>query len=156
VPYIRKERTTRLSLPSDADYWVEMKDRASYGDKLAAQNSMLQVSQVDLALVEKAHMVEADIESGRGVLTEIEVDAFFKTLLRRLITDWNLDAEDGRIVPITLDAIEHLDSEDGEFLMTAARRRLSGRRAADERPFDGHSPQPSSDTKSLTETPSKP
>lgn len=158
MPYIRKERTDRLSLPSDANYWVELKDRASYGDKMAAQKAMLQISQVDLAMVppEKAHMVEADIESGRGVLTEIEIDAFFKTLLYRLIVAWNLDAEDGQIVPITPQAIEHLESEDGEFLMTAARRRLNGRRPADERPFDGPSPEPSSDMTSLTETPAKP
>lgn len=157
MPYIRKERTDTVQLPSNPDYHVEMKDRASYGDKMAAQRAMLQISQVDLAMVppEKAHMVEADIESGRGVLTEIEIDAFFKTLLHRLIVSWNLDAEDGQIVPITPQAIEMLESEDGEFLMTHARRRLNGRRPADERPFDGPSPQPSSDTKSLTETPSE-
>jgi hypothetical protein len=157
MPYIKQAGTDRLTLPSAPDYYVLMKSKATYADKLASQKAMMQVSQVDLATLDpaKAHLVEADMESGRGVLTEIEIDAFFKTLLERLIVSWNIDGEDGEVLPITQETIGQLDPDDGDFLTAAARKRLGGRPSAADRPFVMPSPPPSLVTKSSSRTQSK-
>lgn len=141
MPYVGVVKTDRLVLPSNPDYWVEMKARPTYGDRQAAQKAMLRVSQVDLASVppEKMASVEADPESGRGVLTEIEVNAFFETYLTHLITDWNLDLANGERLPITTASLALLDDQDGDFLMAQARLRLAKRPRVVEGPFDGRS-----------------
>lgn len=145
MPYVRANETDTLTLPSNSAYHVVMKKRASYGDRLAMQKAMLQISQVDLASVEpsKVHLVEADVETGKGVMTEIEIDGYMRSLLVRLIVSWNLDGEDGEIMPITQETIELLEPEDGDFLNKEAQRRLMPRAVVIERPFDGRSPQQS-------------
>lgn len=157
MPYLMKSESDRIALPSDPAYWVEMRRTARYGDKLAGQRAMLQVTQVNLAMVDpaKAHMVEADPESGRGVLTEIEVDAFYSAILERLITAWNLDGEDGELLPITVDNIKQLNPDDGDFLAAAARKRLGGRPATAEAPFGSPSHRPSLAIKSNNRMPSR-
>src|SRR5262245_55267459 len=122
MPYLKASEVDRLTLPSDPDYWVEMKRTASYGDKLAAQEAMLRVSHVDLDAVpgEKVHLVQGGSEAGRGVLTETETGAYFRTLLVRLITAWNLTDGGDRPLPVDEASVELLDSADGEFLQAAA------------------------------------
>lgn len=149
MPYVKSAETDTLTLPSDPHYHVEMKKRPTYGDKLAMQKAMMQMQPVDLATVDasQAPYVEADEETGKGMLTKVELDSYLKSLLERLIVSWNLDAPNGEVMPITAETIELLEPEDGDFLMAEAQRRLRPRSVVIERPFGGHSARPSSDTK---------
>jgi hypothetical protein len=150
MPQLKSSGTDRLILPSDPEAWVEMKSKASWGDKTAAQNAMMKISQVDLAQVDpaKAHLIEADMESGRGVLTEIETGAFFGTLLERLIVAWNFTDENDHPLPVSIENLEMLEAEDGDFLMAEARKRLGQRPKVIEGPFERRSPAQSSGMRS--------
>src|SRR5258708_1087536 len=98
-----------------------MKDRISHGDRSEALNAMMKVQSVDLLSVDpkKAHLVEADLESGRGMMTEIEVATYLDTLAVQLITGWNLTEGDGEqedVLPIDLANYRKLDDEAGQYL----------------------------------------
>ena len=125
MSYLKAGGVERLQLPSDPQYWVEMKLRASYGDKLAAQQSMF--SSVDLAAAAAAN--------GGGMPTALETAGYFRCILARLITKWNLTDHEDQPLPITEETIGWLEDEDGEFLQQAARSRLAGRPKAAELPF---------------------
>jgi hypothetical protein len=127
MPYLREVKTKRLTLPSNPDYWVDMRDRLSYGAKGAAQNAMVKISNVEAArLGKKRDQAIVDRASGRAVLTEFETDAYFATIIAGLIADWNLDGEDG-VLPITPESVAQLDGEDGDFLQAEAQKRIGGR-----------------------------
>jgi len=153
MSYLKATATERLQLPSDPDYWVEMKLKASHGDASHAQRAMAQVTSVDLMAVDprKAAQVVPDEDKERGVLTEIDIAAYSHALLERLIVDWNLTDLDERKLPITAASMELLDQEDGEYLSKEARKRLKRRKG----PFVGTSGAPQSDGKQTIPMPSK-
>ena len=138
MTYFKASGVERLTLPSDSDYWVEMKNKLSYGDRLAAQEAMIKVSASPNGL---------DSEE-QQVVTELETGTYFTTLLCRSIVRWNIDDEDGRVLDVTEEAIARLDDEDGEFLLAQARKRLKTRPKAAELPFGQRSPQRSQDSRS--------
>lgn len=158
MPYLKSRETDTLTLPSDPSYHVEMKKRPTYGDKLYMQKAMMRMQPVDLASVDPrdAPYVEStEDDSGKGMMTKIELDGYMKALLERLIVSWNLDGANGEIMPITGDTIELLESEDGDFLIAEAQRRLRPRAVVIERPFDGRSGQQSRATQLRIAKPSK-
>ena len=107
---------------------------------------MMQVTYVQdpskLSKIKRSKLV-VDPASGQGVLTESESQAYFSTLLERMIVEWNLDDEQGRILPITRETLDELEAEDGDFLVKEAQARLKGRPPAEEGPFEKPSPESS-------------
>jgi hypothetical protein len=148
MPYVRNTGHQRLKLPSDPEYWVEMKDQAREGDAEAAQAAMMEVT-VDL--VEAARSV-AD-GNGNGVASmkpsKVEMGAYNKTLALRLITAWNLTDERDEPLPIDLEGWDWIDPEDAKFLKEEAQKRLRRRPPAEQRPFEN----PSSQLLRVTELP---
>lgn len=135
MPYLKSSaaETDRLTLPSDGDYWVDMKKRAAYGDSLAAQSAMVKIETNG---------------NGQAKVSEPDSAASVRTLVARLIVDWNLDDEQGQKLPITPETIELLDSRDGNFLAEEANKRVGGR--PDDGPFGSVSGLPSAASKSRT------
>lgn len=93
MPQFKKPQTTRLYLPStdgDTDEdkaWVEVRTKVLLGDIVAAR------------------------EETDGTL--------FKTglaMLSRLIVNWNYTDEDNKPIPITVEALNHLEKVDYDFL----------------------------------------
>jgi hypothetical protein len=140
MPYLGNvSETDRLEIPGHPDCWVEMKVHPSYADGNAAQDAMLRVTQGQKAKLQASQrgIVQDDPSgNGRGVLTTYETAAYFGTLLLRLIVGWNLTDAEGRPLPITLQAIAELPSVVGRFLQSEAERRLKGRPAEDDGPFE--------------------
>jgi hypothetical protein len=155
MPYVKKSGVTRLKLPSDPKYWVEMRDRARYGDVSEAAAAAVQVSQVDLLTVDPSKLanVVPDVESGKGILTEYRGRAALDALVLRLITAWNLTDEHDEPLPINEDSLAILEPEDGAFLVSEARKR-QGKTA--DGPFEKPSAPSSSDTTSSIQEPSAP
>jgi len=132
MPQLRGPGVDRLVLPSDPQAWVDMKLRASYGDRTAAQEAMVNVSVRQAGANGRSQgrrnqMVTIDQGSGQQLLTEFETQAYFLTLLQRLIVDWNFTDEFGAPLPINRANLELLDAEDGDFLEAEAKARIGGR-----------------------------
>jgi hypothetical protein len=106
-----------------------MKRRVSYGDKTAAQEAMLKISNLDASKLHGRRREQAmiDPQTGRAMITEFETMAYMLTLLQRLIVAWNYTDELGQPLPINRANLELLDADDGEFLQTEARARMGGR-----------------------------
>jgi len=140
--YLKPSETDQLFLPSNPPeepekFWVRMKKKAEYGDSRAAQNAMMRVNQ------------GSNGRSGQMV-TEFEVGAFIGTLTVQLLTEWNLTDENDRVLPITVDNLDRLADEDGEFLSDEAQKRKAGRAAEQQAPFERPSGRPSTATRSKT------
>jgi hypothetical protein len=131
MPQLRAPGVDRLALPSDPEAWVEMKHRASYGDKTAAQEAMVNVSVRQAGQGrsngKKRNQMVVVAEDGRELLNEFETQAYMLTLLQRLITAWNFTDERGETLAINRTNLELLDAEDGDFLEREAKIRIGGR-----------------------------
>lgn len=140
MPQLRAPGVDRLTLPSDPEAWVEMKTFATFGDKTAAQEAMVNVTAMQPGMPsarngrkgKKGQMVLSG--GGQQFLTEYEVSAYFMALLERVIVNWNFTDEHGNALPITREHLEMLDAVDGEFLHDEAERRLGGRPADQQGP----------------------
>ena len=157
MPYQKSDRkgTTKLPLPSDPDFWVEMKDRPGFGDKGAADSAIVNITQVsnpNQVPKAKRSALVVDPASGQGVLTEFEVQAYFTTLLERLIVNWNLTDLYDKVLPINAATIDELEPEDGDFLVKEAQKRLKGRSKEAEAPFEKPSLLPSPQAGDQSET----
>lgn len=154
MPYgSNKAQVERLHLPSDPAYWVDMKTKATRGDRLAAQEAMFKVKNVKLRNLtpEEMEQVETDPEdptAQRGMLTQYRTKAYFDMWMVRLIVEWNLDDEAGNILPITAEVLDGLEAEDDEFLQEAAKKRMKKKTV--DPPSEGRSPVSSQDTPSPT------
>lgn len=137
MAYLKAGTVTRVTLPSNSEYWVELKSKLSYGDALAAQKALLNIEAVE----------QLDTEE-RDMVTKLESDTYFTTLLLRAIVRWNLDDEDGSTWEITAENIARLENEDGQELIRHARELMRRRPRAQEIPFDRRSRQPSQDARS--------
>ena len=117
MPYLKPAETDTVTLPSDPAYTVVLKRRATFGDQRAAQAAMVSID------VNKPSEAKAD------------VSPFISTLLQRLIVSWNVDGEDGQLLPINAATIDLLDPIDGQFLAAEAAKRSALRTPERERDF---------------------
>lgn len=92
--YFKETTTKKLTLPSDEKYWVEIVTDLKYGDikKFAAGS----------------------------VDGEIDFSAAADTFLQTVIKDWNLDDDQGNILPITPENIDRLDKDDAILIVNEA------------------------------------
>jgi hypothetical protein len=129
--------TDKLRLPSDPDgeFYALMKKRAAYGDQLAAQSAVVQV------LADSG-------QNGQPVTPDVDTAAYARTLITRLVVEWNLTDEAEQPLPITIENVERLYPEDGEFLATEAAKRVGQRTAEKQLPFKNGSGRPSTATPS--------
>jgi hypothetical protein len=125
--YVKTFETDTLTLPSDPQYTVTIKRKASFGDQRAAQSAMLKV------------------DGATGALSDPEWGAYIGSLMTRLIVNWNITDESDQPLPITLENIDKLEPADGQFLFTEASKRAALRGDAQERPFEKPSITPSAD-----------
>lgn len=85
--------------PEPPGYWVRIKTRLTHGDRVAAAGALLRAT-VDLGVTR---------QNISGVLN---VRADEAVLVARSIVAWNLDDEQGRILPISPETINLLDDQD--------------------------------------------
>lgn len=120
MPYLTAVETDELPLPSNPDYWVRMKRRATFGDSQEAIAGMV-------------HMAPGFTPD--TLTPEIEIGQYTRTLAVRLLTDWNLTDEHDAKLPITRESLDMLLAEDGDFIVEEAQKRLGRREAEKAVPF---------------------
>lgn len=137
--YYKPAATDLLKLPTNPDYWVQMKRRATWGDDQAANAAMVNMS-IEIT----------GNGSAPAPISEMELAAHGRTLVRRLVVEWNLTDENDKPVAITDEALDLLEAEDGQFLLAEAQKRLKVRPKEQESPFETRSSQGSGGTRSST------
>ncbi len=142
--YLSAAETDELKLPSNPEFWVRMKRRASYGDNRAAQSAMLQVS----AAPQQPQQPNGQQLNGNApqMVTDVEIGEYLGTLTVRLIVEWNITDVEGKLLPITLPNLDRLDPEDGDFLSAEAQKRVGGRAPEQQAPFGKPSGPPATAT----------
>lgn len=123
-----------LSLPNHPETKVWLKRRPSWGDKNRVEA--------------RATVARREVAPGKF---RTDPDGFADWLVIKalvMIHDWAVIDESGKTVPVTAEALESLDPEDGEFIAKEAGRRYSG----DSVPLASNS-EPSSGTESSPQNP---
>jgi hypothetical protein len=131
LAYLKKSSSERLTLPSNPEFWVEMKRVAQYGDTLAAQSAMLKLSTPEID--------ENGASKPVTMVTALEYKAYVKALTVALITAWNLTDADDQPLPIDEASLALLEPRDGEFLAAKATERSRLRPGAQQDPFSAGS-----------------
>jgi hypothetical protein len=121
MSYTQKEKTDKLELPSNKAYWVELKAKTNYGDSLEGSSDFLNM--------------EPNLETGE-VKTKLDLASYTKYRILTCIVDWNLDDEEGNVLPLSVESINLLDGVDGKFLAKEAEARLGERPEKKEVPFE--------------------
>lgn len=127
------DEVDELQLPTQPECKVWMKRHVIRGDILDAQEYVLNTQR-------------AGNEKAIGMSTNFRV-AFVEALTLALITDWNLEDDNGKW-PFEFASLRRLHGRDGTFLEAEANRRIEGPSG----PFDSPSGQPSTDMRSTTTT----
>lgn len=96
MPYIKPSETKRIPLKSDPNYWVDWRSSVRYGDMRAASRAAFKTT-----------------GDGDG---EIDATAYADAMLLAYIAGWNLDDEQGNILPVTVENLGFLTSEDSNQL----------------------------------------
>lgn len=125
-----------LALPNHPETKVWLKQRPTWGDKNRVQ----------------AHATVSRREVAPGKF-ETDPEGFADWLVIKVLVmlhDWTVTDEAGRKLPISAEALESLDPEDGEFVAAEAGRRYSG----DTAPLATNS-EPSSATESTSPIPAQ-
>ena len=107
--YKHAQESDSLPLPSQPDCIVEFKRRANYGDYSAAVMAAFR-------LIPDKQDQPIDW-----------YNAYVEGAVPELILSWNLEDEDGRPLPITMDTVRSLSRIDGDFIITQVGSRLRGR-----------------------------
>lgn len=92
--YFGQKTTEKLALPSNSTYWVEVKTKLQYGD------------------AKKFVKASTDGELDQEVAADI--------FLEEAIVSWNLDDDNGNVLPINDDTIAQLDATDAFFIIQKA------------------------------------
>lgn len=98
MPYIKPIKVVRRPLPSDPEYWVDMKDHIVYGE-------LKRVTRDAVAIA-------------RDGSTQVDSATATDNMLLAYIVDWNLDDEHGKKLPLTAASLEQMDSNDLNHLAT--------------------------------------
>ncbi len=139
--YLRAQEVDQLFLPSSPgnEFWVKMKKKVAYGDSRAAQSALMKFSQ-------------GQNGNAGSVVTDMEVGRYIGTLTVQLIVEWNLTDEQDRPLPISVESLDLLPDEDGEFLAQEAQKRKAAAARPEEQqgPFPTPSDKPSVASRSRT------
>ena len=124
-----------LALPNHPETKVWLKRRPLWGDKNLVQCSAI--------------IAKREIAPGVQRTTPEGFADFLVTKALVMIHDWTVTDESGKKAPISAEALQALDPEDGEFISNEARRRFDGDSVA---PLVTNS-EPTSATESSSPTP---
>ena len=111
--------TERITLPSNPDYWVEIRKRLTHADQMACNEAINEFL---------AEMAGQEV-SIRG---KLHITADEPILLSRMIVAWNLDDESGKVLPINTETVKELSITDSDAIIRRIRE-LNPRRTAEER-----------------------
>lgn len=99
MPYVKKTSVARLPLPSNHAYWVDWRETMLYRDMKAAMKQAVSLEDGEM---------KADTTAMSDALLLSHIDA------------WNLDDEEGNLLPLTSESLELLIQQDVEFLLSKA------------------------------------
>lgn len=99
MPYVKKATVTRLPLPSNHAYWVDWRETMLYRDMKAAMKQAVSVEDGEM---------------------KTDTTAMSDALLLGHIDAWNLDDEEGKLLPLTTESLELLTEDDVQFLLSRA------------------------------------
>lgn len=103
-----KHANRRYPLPSDSDYWVELR-RLSLLDAQAINRDYL--GNVKLAIGGATPEV---------AMRDMNGEAAILAILRAVVLRWNIDGPDGESLPISDASLKDLEPEDLEFIVHTA------------------------------------
>lgn len=132
MAYIKTAQVDVLPFPSDPNFTVTMKRKASFGDTEKASAGMLQID------------VAPDL---KGFTPKVDPGAYIKSLVLSMVVSWTVTDEDDSLLPVTEASLYKLDPVDGQFLIDEATKRSKARPEAQEVPFV----KPSSDSSPATQ-----
>ncbi len=138
MPYLSAPETDQLHLPSNGEYWVKMKRKATFGDEEAAKGSMIKISSTQS---------NGSAPTAKDVISQTEIAAYSVMLISRLVVEWNLTDQNEKVLAITPDNVGLLDSQDGTFLDEHAMKRIGRRPEEEQAPFVKRSGRRSTGTK---------
>lgn len=149
-----KAGTTRYTLPSDPEFWVELRERSRAGDRRAANeaSTVRYLAPLNEIRPEDWHYVVDRTDDGeKGLVVKRNIDEYNRVLMARRIVAWNLTGEDGEQLPVTPDTVDLLEVEDWDFLW--AKLDAEVRPKEQEGPFDEPSNPSSEESSASTLTP---
>lgn len=103
MSYFSQPKVERLTLPSNPEYWVDIKMKLTYG--------------------ESKKFIQASTDGSLDA--EVAADVF----LQQVITEWNLDGEDGQVLPITPENLAMLDAKDAFYIIEKAGGTVEAKKA---------------------------
>lgn len=127
--YLKTIPIDTLPLPSNPEYHVRMRARATAGIVRAAQTAMIHVD-----------TTYADPATGKPLdkaqaITTTEWGAYTRELAFGLLVDWNLTDDNDQPLPLTRENLDLLEPEDGQFLDDEAAKRAKLRSGPAEQDF---------------------
>ena len=103
-----KHANRRHELPSDPNYWVELR----------------RLSLIDAQEINRDYMGDVKVTVGSTVnqipMRDMNGAAGVLAILRAVVARWNIDDESGAIVPITDASLKELEPDDLEFIVHTA------------------------------------
>lgn len=96
MPYVKHAAATRLVLPSDSHYFIMWRAKIAYGALAAARTQAIKID-------------------GEGN-AQFDANAYSDLALLAHIESWNLDDAEGKPLPLSLESLGLLDSDDVSFL----------------------------------------
>jgi len=103
-----KHANRRHELPSDPNYWVELR----------------RLSLIDAQEINRDYMGDVKVTVGSTVnqipMRDMNGAAGVLAILRAVVARWNIDDDDGSVLPINDATLKDLDPEDLEFVVHTA------------------------------------
>ena len=134
-------KTDLLTLPSDSNYWVRMKQRMPTGDWLAATDYWRSYPL-------PPEGAKGSPEAAARVLAEEQRElGLAKVVMARVIVEWNVTDADEKTLPLAPESFDEIIREDFAFLRNKAEAMMAGRPVEAEAPFGNGSGKRSTATK---------
>lgn len=108
-PAITHPGTDELTLPNHPETKVWMKRKARFGERNRVGS---------LGILSRREVAPGKFETDPAKLA-----LFIATRTIEMIHDWTVTDESGKRAPIVVEALESMDTEDGDFLATEAKKR---------------------------------
>lgn len=109
--YRRDPNITRITLPSNPAYWVDLREFITYGEQKSVGNDAMR-------------------PGPRGEM-EVDNEAVADLTVMKYISNWNLDDENGAFLPVTRENLNLLEDIDANAIATFVQGREQ--RLADQR-----------------------
>ena len=97
MPYVKKAAAVKIAFPSDKHYFVMWRDKVPYGALREARS--------------RAVIVRVNPDTNEAT-PEFDTIAYNDYALLAHIESWNLDDVDGQSLPLTIESLAQLDSDD--------------------------------------------